>query len=180
MTVNSERLGGSIMLSEKDSQKDDLKVDVVMSSDGGYVGFWSSKASEKTDKKDDQKTAQRPDAQDASKAKTAIEAQGLNFFYGKKQALHNINLKMPERSVTAFIGPSGCGKSTFLRTINRMNDIIPDVRIEGKLLLDERDIYTPGVDVVDLRRRVGMVFQKSNPFPKSIFENVAYGIRINQ
>jgi phosphate transport system ATP-binding protein len=103
----------------------------------------------------------------------------LNFWYGPKQALYNISLKIPEKSVTAFIGPSGCGKSTYLRCLNRMNDIIPDTRVEGEVLLDDRDIYGPGIDIVDLRRRVGMVFQKSNPFPKSIFDNVAYGPKIN-
>ncbi|MEW6732222.1 MAG: phosphate ABC transporter ATP-binding protein, partial [Acidobacteriota bacterium] len=110
----------------------------------------------------------------------AVEAKNLNFFYGPKQALHNISLVIPEKNVTAFIGPSGCGKSTFLRTINRMNDIIPGARVEGNVVLNGEDIYASGVDVVDLRRRVGMVFQKSNPFPKSIFENIAYGIKINQ
>ncbi len=109
-----------------------------------------------------------------------ISADHLNFFYGKSQALFDINIKIRERVVTAFIGPSGCGKSTFLRTLNRMNDIIPGTRTEGKVLIDEQDIYAPGTDVVDLRRKVGMVFQKSNPFPKSIFDNVAYGLRINR
>ncbi|HYT31680.1 MAG TPA: phosphate ABC transporter ATP-binding protein PstB [Thermoanaerobaculia bacterium] len=108
-----------------------------------------------------------------------METRGLSFFYGKNQALHDITLAIPEKSVTAFIGPSGCGKSTFLRCLNRMNDIIADTRIDGEVLLDEKNIYGPGTDVVDLRRRVGMVFQKSNPFPKSIFENVAYGLKIN-
>ena len=108
-----------------------------------------------------------------------IEAQGLDFYYGQKRALQEISLKIRPNVVTAFIGPSGCGKSTFLRTLNRMNDIIPGARVEGRVLIDEENIYDPGVDVVALRRRVGMVFQKSNPFPKSIFENVAYGIRIN-
>jgi phosphate transport system ATP-binding protein len=108
-----------------------------------------------------------------------MEARGLNFFYGKTQALHDISIPIREKSVTAFIGPSGCGKSTFLRCLNRMNDIIPDTRVEGDVLLDGNDIYGASVDVVDLRRRVGMVFQKSNPFPKSIFDNVAYGLRIN-
>jgi phosphate transport system ATP-binding protein len=103
----------------------------------------------------------------------------LNFWYGPKQALYDISLKIPEKSVTAFIGPSGCGKSTYLRCLNRMNDIIPDTRVEGEVLLDDRDIYGSGIDIVDLRRRVGMVFQKSNPFPKSIFDNVAYGPKIN-
>jgi len=109
-----------------------------------------------------------------------MEARGLDFFYGEVQALHAISLAIPENSVTALIGPSGCGKSTFLRCLNRMNDIIPGIRVEGDVLLDGVDIYTGNVDVVDLRRRVGMVFQKSNPFPKSIFDNVAYGLRINR
>jgi phosphate transport system ATP-binding protein len=108
-----------------------------------------------------------------------MEAAHLNFWYGRNQALHDISIRIPERSVTAFIGPSGCGKSTFLRCLNRMNDIIPETRVEGKVLLDDRNLYEPGVDVVDLRRRVGMVFQKSHPFPTSIFDNVAYGLRIN-
>jgi phosphate transport system ATP-binding protein len=108
-----------------------------------------------------------------------IDAQNLHFFYSEKRALEDINIQIQSNVVTAFIGPSGCGKSTFLRTLNRMNDIIPETRVEGHVLIDGQDIYAPGVDVVQLRRRVGMVFQKSNPFPKSIFENVAYGLRIN-
>jgi phosphate transport system ATP-binding protein len=108
-----------------------------------------------------------------------IEAERLNFFYGDKRALQDISLQIRPNLVTAFIGPSGCGKSTFLRTLNRMNDIIPGTRVEGQILIDTQSIYDAGVDVVALRRRVGMVFQKSNPFPKSIFENVAYGLRIN-
>ncbi len=108
-----------------------------------------------------------------------ISVSNLNFFYGKAQALYDISLEVPERQVIAFIGPSGCGKSTFLRTLNRMNDTIPIARADGKVIVDGENIYAPGTDVVALRRKVGMVFQKSNPFPKSIFENVAYGIRIN-
>jgi phosphate transport system ATP-binding protein len=108
-----------------------------------------------------------------------ISVKDLDFFYGKAQALYDISLDIPERQVVAFIGPSGCGKSTFLRTLNRMNDTIPGTRAEGAVLIDGENIYAPGTDVVALRRKVGMVFQKSNPFPKSIFENVAYGIRIN-
>jgi phosphate transport system ATP-binding protein len=108
-----------------------------------------------------------------------IEADRLNFYYGEKRALQDITVRIQPNLVTAFIGPSGCGKSTFLRTLNRMNDIIPGTRADGKVLIDGANIYEPGVDVVTLRRRVGMVFQKSNPFPKSIFENVAYGLRIN-
>jgi phosphate transport system ATP-binding protein len=103
----------------------------------------------------------------------------MNFYYGEKRALHDISVQLGANRVSAFIGPSGCGKSTFLRTLNRMNDIIPGTRVEGTVLIDGVNIYDPGLDVVGLRRRVGMVFQKSNPFPKSIFENVAYGLRIN-
>jgi len=103
----------------------------------------------------------------------------MNFFYGANRVLQQIAVKMPANQVTALIGPSGCGKSTFIRSLNRMNDIIPGTRVEGSVRIDDQDIYAPSVDVVDLRRRVGMVFQKSNPFPKSIFENVAYGLRIN-
>src|SRR5687768_15934820 len=122
-----------------------------------------------------------PLEQDNTNAKeNKITVRDLNFFYGKAQALYNISLDIKEREVMAFIGPSGCGKSTFLRTINRMNDTIPGTRIEGSVLIDGQDCYAPGTDVVSLRRKVGMVFQKSNPFPKSIFENVAYGVRINR
>jgi phosphate transport system ATP-binding protein len=110
---------------------------------------------------------------------TKIAVNDLNFYYGKMQALHDVSLEIPERIVMAFIGPSGCGKSTFLRTLNRMNDVIPATRVEGEVLIDGIDVYQPGTDVVKLRRKVGMVFQKSNPFPKSIFDNVAYGLRIN-
>ena len=108
-----------------------------------------------------------------------IEADRLNFYYGDKRALHDITLQIRPNVVTAFIGPSGCGKSTFLRTLNRMNDIIPGTRAEGRVLIDNVNIYESGTDVVQLRRRVGMVFQKSNPFPKSIFENIAYGLKVN-
>ncbi len=104
----------------------------------------------------------------------------MNFYYGTRRALDGITVAVGANQVTAFIGPSGCGKSTFLRSLNRMNDIIPGARVEGEIKIDGQDIYDPSVDVVDLRRRVGMVFQKSNPFPKSIFENVAYGLRINR
>ncbi|HEU4523215.1 MAG TPA: phosphate ABC transporter ATP-binding protein PstB [Thermoanaerobaculia bacterium] len=107
-----------------------------------------------------------------------IGVRDFNFFYGENHVLHDITMSIPAKEVTAFIGPSGCGKSTFLRSINRMNDIIPGSRVQGKLTLDDQDLYAPSVDVVALRRKVGMVFQKSNPFPKSIYENVAYGLRI--
>jgi phosphate transport system ATP-binding protein len=109
-----------------------------------------------------------------------IQVAGMNFYYGHRRALENITLNIQPNQVTALIGPSGCGKSTFLRSLNRMNDIIPGTRVEGSVQIDGLDIYAPSVDVVDLRRRVGMVFQKSNPFPKSIFDNVAYGLRINK
>ncbi|OFW44892.1 MAG: phosphate ABC transporter ATP-binding protein [Acidobacteria bacterium RIFCSPLOWO2_12_FULL_67_14b] len=112
-------------------------------------------------------------------APVKIDVDGLNFYYGSKRALDGIAVQIRANLVTAFIGPSGCGKSTFLRTLNRMNDIIPGTRVEGTVLIDGRSIYDSGVDVVQLRRKVGMVFQKSNPFPKSIYENVAYGLRIN-
>ena len=115
---------------------------------------------------------------DAAPAKIGV--RGLNFYYGRTQALHNISLDVPGRVVMAFIGPSGCGKSTFLRTLNRMNDTIEGASAEGEVLIDGRDVYAPGANVVELRRKVGMVFQKSNPFPKSIFDNVAYGLRINR
>lgn len=109
-----------------------------------------------------------------------INVRDLDFYYGRAQALYNITLDIKPRIVMAFIGPSGCGKSTFLRTFNRMNDTIPGTRVEGSVMMDGRDLYAPGTDVVELRRKVGMVFQKSNPFPKSIFDNVAYGLRINR
>ncbi len=109
-----------------------------------------------------------------------IIVENLNFYYGAVHALQDISIKIPERMVTAFIGPSGCGKSTFLRTLNRMNDLIPGVRVQGEVAIDGEYIYASSIDVVALRRRVGMVFQKSNPFPKSVFENVAYGLRINR
>ncbi|MDF1612912.1 MAG: phosphate ABC transporter ATP-binding protein PstB [Stygiobacter sp.] len=108
-----------------------------------------------------------------------IIVENLNLFYGNKKALDNISLKIPEKLVTAFIGPSGCGKSTFLRTLNRMNDLIENVKIDGKVFIDEIDIYDKNIDVVELRKKVGMIFQKSNPFPKSIYENVAFGPKIN-
>jgi len=108
-----------------------------------------------------------------------ITARDLSLWYGPKQALRSIALEVPPHQVTALIGPSGCGKSTFLRCLNRMNDLIDGVRMEGEVRIDGVDIYGKGVDVVDLRRKVGMVFQKSNPFPKSIYDNIAYGPRVN-
>jgi phosphate transport system ATP-binding protein len=109
----------------------------------------------------------------------AIEADDFSFWYGGTRALNDITLQIPQKRVTAFIGPSGCGKSTFLRSINRMNDLIPGIRHDGDIRLIGESVYRPGQDVVQLRKRVGMVFQKSNPFPKSIYENVAYGARVN-
>ena len=112
-------------------------------------------------------------------APTMVEVERLSCFYGSKQALDTVSMHIPRHQVTAFIGPSGCGKSTLLRSFNRMNDIIPGARVTGTVSIDGQNIYAPGTDVVELRRRVGMVFQRSNPFPKSIFDNVAYGLRIN-
>jgi phosphate transport system ATP-binding protein len=111
--------------------------------------------------------------------RTRIVADKVNVFYGATQAIREVSMEIPERSVTAFIGPSGCGKSTFLRCFNRMNDTIDGARVEGRIEIDGEDIHDPALDVVELRARVGMVFQKPNPFPKSIFENVAYGPRIH-
>ena len=108
-----------------------------------------------------------------------IDVSGMDFFYGNHKALHDVNMKIRENFVTALIGPSGCGKSTFLRSLNRMNDLIPGARFEGKVQLDGEDVYASGMDVIHLRRRVGMIFQRSNPFPMSIYENVAYGVRVN-
>ncbi len=110
---------------------------------------------------------------------TKIITRDLTLYYGQKMALNSINIQIPEKEVTAFIGPSGCGKSTFLRSLNRMNDLIPSVKISGEILIDGLNIYQKKIDVVNLRKKIGMVFQKSNPFAKSIFENIAYGPRIN-
>ncbi|MCI0504945.1 MAG: phosphate ABC transporter ATP-binding protein PstB [Gammaproteobacteria bacterium] len=115
---------------------------------------------------------------DPESAETCLEVKNLSLFYGEKQALFDINMKIPKQKVTAFIGPSGCGKSTLLRCMNRMNDLVDDLKINGELLLDNENIYAKSVDVAELRRRVGMVFQKPNPFPKSVYENVAYGLRL--
>ena len=121
----------------------------------------------------------QPSEQQSGKEQTCLEVNSLNLFYSKdKQALKDINLSIPRQRVTAFIGPSGCGKSSLLRCFNRMNDLVDDCVIEGSIMLDGENIYDKAVDVADLRRRVGMVFQKPNPFPKTIYENVAYGLRI--
>jgi phosphate transport system ATP-binding protein len=121
-----------------------------------------------------------PQPEPTIEATAKIDVAGMNFYYGARRVLEEVSLKVRPNEVTALIGPSGCGKSTFLRSLNRMNDIVPGTRVEGSIVIDGQDIYAPSVDVVDLRRRVGMVFQKSNPFPKSIFDNVAYGLRINR
>ena len=121
-----------------------------------------------------------PVPEPATPATAKIDVSGLNFYYGDRRVLEQISVLIRPNEVTALIGPSGCGKSTFLRTLNRMNDIVPGSRVEGAVTIDGKDIYASSVDVVDLRRRVGMVFQRSNPFPKSIFDNVAYGVRINR
>ncbi len=110
--------------------------------------------------------------------KYKIISKNLNFYYSDALALKNISMDIPANRVTALIGPSGCGKSTFLRTLNRMNELIDGVRIEGEVIIDGQNIYDPSIDVVDLRKRIGMIFQKSNPFPKSVYENVAFGLRI--
>lgn len=108
-----------------------------------------------------------------------IIVRNFDFYYGNAKILKNVNIDIPEKKVTGIIGPSGCGKSTFLRSLNRMNDVIFGARAEGRVLMDGRNIYDEDIDVVEIRRKVGMVFQKSNPFPKSIFDNVAYGLRVN-
>jgi phosphate transport system ATP-binding protein len=118
-------------------------------------------------------------AAEARASTPVLDVRDFDFWYGRTQALFDVSLQIPRRAVTALIGPSGCGKSTFLRSVNRMNDLITDARHEGDVLLDGVSVYAPGTDTVDLRRRVGMVFQRPNPFPKSVFANVAYGPRLN-
>ncbi len=125
-----------------------------------------------------EKLAQPSVEQQLANEKISLEVDGLNLFYGDKQALFDIKLPIPEKRVTAFIGPSGCGKSTLLRCFNRMNDLVDSARVEGEIRLHGNNIYAKGVNVTDLRRSIGMVFQKPNPFPKSIYENVAYGLRL--
>ncbi len=120
-----------------------------------------------------------PLAKERTEAVPRITVQSLNFYYGKLHALHNVSLEIGDKQVTALIGPSGCGKSTFIRTLNRMNDTVPGIKVEGCVMLDGEDIYAKGIDVVALRRRVGMVFQKPNPFPMSIRDNILYGPRIH-
>ncbi len=113
-------------------------------------------------------------------AQTKLDVKGVNFYYGTKQALFDVSLPVPERQVTALIGPSGCGKTTLLRTLNRMNDLIPGTRTEGEAIMDGRNVYDKGVDVIALRQHIGMVFQQANPFPQSIYDNVAYGLRVQR
>jgi phosphate transport system ATP-binding protein len=129
-------------------------------------------------RRSEQATAATRERADEAVAVAKIEARGFGFYYGKFHALHEVNLEVPARQITAIIGPSGVGKSTLLRAINRMHDRIPSARSEGELLLDGQNIYAPEVDPVMLRRRIGMVFQRPNPFPKSIYENIAYGLRV--
>ena len=124
------------------------------------------------------RASKKPSSPDLTLTRPKFQVSNLSFWYGTKQALFDVSLNIPERSITALIGPSGCGKSTFLRCLNRMNELIELTRHTGRILLDSQDIYGRGMYIVDLRRRVGMVFQKSNPFPKTIFENVAYGPRV--
>ncbi len=126
-----------------------------------------------------QKMPSNPIPRILAEKETKISARDVNVYYGDKHAIKHLSIDIPDRAVSAFIGPSGCGKSTFLRCINRMNDTIPTARVTGQILVDGKDIYDRDLDVVQLRARVGMVFQKPNPFPKSIFENIAYGPRIH-
>jgi phosphate transport system ATP-binding protein len=114
----------------------------------------------------------------SANARVAIEIKNVGIAYGDNEVVHDVSMDIPERQVTAFIGPSGCGKTTLLRCLNRMNDLIDSARIRGTIRVEGRDIYAPGTDVIDVRRRIGMVFQKSNPFPKSVYDNVVYGLRI--
>ena len=138
----------------------------------------SSSAKSATQTRAPSVTTKLRSADELVRAKPKVRATDVNFFYGEAQALFDVNLTVPEHCVTALIGPSGCGKSTFLRCLNRMNDMIDDTRLMGTICVDGIDIYLPRTDVVELRKRVGMVFQKSNPFPKSIYQNVAYGPRV--
>jgi phosphate transport system ATP-binding protein len=140
----------------------------------------SAQVSELRDSTANPKPSGYPMADGQAVPSPKISVRKLNFYYGRQQALFDISLEIQERVVTAFIGPSGCGKSTFIRTLNRMNDVILGTRVEGQVLIDGHDIYALGTDVVEVRRKVGMVFQKSNPFPKSIFDNIAYGLKINR
>ncbi|WP_207589423.1 phosphate ABC transporter ATP-binding protein PstB [Halomontanus rarus] len=148
-----------------------------MTPDGGTSGAVSE--SQRRDTRPAKSAVDRPSSGPATRGDDpVIESRNLDVFYGDDQALHGINMKIPERQVTALIGPSGCGKSTFLRSINRMNDLIDIARVEGELLFRGKNVYDDDVDPVALRRKIGMIFQKPNPFPKSIFDNVAYGLKV--
>ena len=116
---------------------------------------------------------------DPENKKNVFDVQGVSVFYGKFEALRNVSMQVPQQEVTAFIGPSGCGKSTLLRCFNRLNDLIPQAKVQGQILYEGKDLYAPKVDSVEVRQKIGMVFQKPNPFPKSIYDNIAYGARIN-
>ena len=116
---------------------------------------------------------------DPENKKNVFDVQGVSVFYGKFEALRNVSMQVPQNEVTAFIGPSGCGKSTLLRCFNRLNDLIPQAKVQGQILYEGKDLYAPKVDSVEVRQKIGMVFQKPNPFPKSIYDNIAYGARIN-
>jgi len=153
--------------------KPDRETETMQGQPGKDAGAPTHGVDIKSALRKDDAASERP-----AEPRDCLQVKGLNLYYGQKQALHDINLTIPERYVTAFIGPSGCGKSTLLRCFNRMNDLIDGVRVEGEVLLDGQNIFAPEVNVATLRRRVGMVFQKPNPFPKSIYENVAYGLRI--
>ncbi len=145
-----------------------------MSKEGARAAFLGDWVSSRRPEQGSHKVTAMPESIGSVKIRIA----DLNFYYGRTQALFKVNLAVPANEVTAFIGPSGCGKSTLLRCLNRLNDLIEGARMEGRIELDEKDIYDPHVDVTDLRKRVGMVFQKSNPFPKSVYDNVAYGPRL--
>ena len=153
--------------------KPERETDAMQGQPGKDAGAPTHGVDLKSALRKDDAAAERP-----AEPRDCLKVNGLNLYYSQKRALNDINLAIPERFVTAFIGPSGCGKSTLLRCFNRMNDLIDGVRVEGEVLLDGQNIFAPGVNVATLRRRVGMVFQKPNPFPKSIYENVAYGLRI--
>jgi phosphate transport system ATP-binding protein len=158
------------------NQHDPLTKDEVMHSSGSSSSVLSPVTQEQVTRK-----LPDPDLEkEQQKAPEKMRVEDLNFYYGRARALKDISLSVAPNRVTAFIGPSGCGKSTLIRTLNRMNDVIPGTRVDGLVELDGEDIYSAGTDVVTLRRKVGMVFQKSNPFPRSIFDNVAYGLKVNR
>jgi phosphate transport system ATP-binding protein len=148
-----------------------------MDAPGGMMNFQENTETPTTNAPGMKEVGQ-PSSQKAQLEKTIIEVENVDFYYGAGQALKSISLEIPEKKATAFIGPSGCGKTTLLRCLNRLNDLVLNTRITGSIKLDGKEIYDPSMDVINLRRRVGMIFQKWNPFPKSIYENVVYGLRI--